>query len=287
MTLASNCATGSPVAVGSQRRDYAPRTVQSVHHAAAMLKALRSDPRAATLSDLARRVGLSKPAALSLLRTLREHRLVTRDASLRYRLDWGTYELGSAVSTAEPLISAARFEVDALARQSGQAALVSILHDGGVLYVDTTLDGEPFHIAANDGKTAPLHATASGKALLAFQPASTIATVLRGPLPAITSRTITDPRELDRELDRVRRSGYAVCHQESEVGLSSIAVPVRDPQGRVRAALALAGPSGRFSGIFVSRSFDLLAGAASRVRAALTEKVTGISRDRTAFVSRY
>src|SRR5690606_23022242 len=107
------------------------------------------------------------------------------------------------------------------------------------------------------------------------------------PLPAITSRTITDPRELSLELEHVRRSGYAVCHQESEVGLSSIAVPVRDPQGRVRAALALAGPSGRFSAIFVSRSFDLLAAAAARVRTALAEKETEISRDRTAFVSRY
>jgi DNA-binding IclR family transcriptional regulator len=252
-----------------------------------MLKALRADPRAATLSDLARRVGLSKPAALSLLHTLREHRLVTRDASLRYRLDWGTYELGSAVSTAEPLIGAARFEVDELARRSGQAALVSILHGGGVLYVDTTVPGEQFRMAANDGKTAPLHATASGKVLLAHQPASIIRDVLRGSLPATTSRTITDPQELGRELDRIRRCGYATCHQEFEVGLSSMAVPVQDALGRTHAALAVAGPSSRFSGVFVARLFGLLAEAASRVQTALLTKDIEISSDRTAFVSRY
>lgn len=287
MTLVPDCAAVPGEAARPPRRDYAPRTVRSVHHAAAMLKALRTDPRSATLSDLARRVGLSKPAALSLLHTLREHRLVTRDASLRYHLDWGTYELGSAVSTAEPLISATRFEVDELARRSGQASLVSILHNGGVLYVDTTLDGEPFRMAANDGKTAPLHATASGKALLAFQRADTISDVLRGPLPATTSRTITDPLELGRELDRIRRCGYATCHQEFEVGLSSIAVPVQGPDGEVHAALALAGPSSRFSGAFVSRSSDLLTDAAARVRAALVSSDPGISRGRTAFVSRY
>jgi DNA-binding IclR family transcriptional regulator len=261
--------------------------VRSVHHAAAILKALRADPRAATLSDLARRVGLSKPAALSLLRTLLEHRLVARDASLRYRLDWGTYELGSAVSTAEPLIGAARFEVDELARRSGQAALVSILHGGGVLYVDTSLPGEQFRMAANDGKTAPLHATASGKVLLAHQSASTIRDVLRGPLPATTSRTITDPQGLGRQLDRIRRIGYATCHQEFELGLSSIAVPVHDSLGETHAALAVAGPSSRFSAVFVTRLVDLLTQAAGRVQTALEDRDIGISRDRTAFVSRY
>lgn len=277
-----------PIGASSpERRDYAPRTVRSVQHAATMLKALRADGRPASLSTLARRVGLSKPAALSLLRTLQAHRLVTRDASLCYRLDWGTYELGSAVSTCEPLVGAARFEVDRLAQLTGQAVLVSILHRGGALYIDAGLAGESFPMTANSGKSGPLHATASGKVLLAFQPLRFLETVLGSALPATTSQTVTDPQELRVQLERVRAQDFATCHQEYELGLSSVAVPVRDPAGRVAAALALAGPSRRFSRAFVERASGQLAEASAKVQAALAEQSGDISMDRTAFAHGY
>lgn len=250
----------------SERRDYAPRTVRSVQHAAAMLKSMHADGRPASLSVLARRVGLSKPATLSLLRTLQEHRLVTRDEYLCYRLDWGTYELGSAVSTSEPLIRAARFTVDRLARLTRQAVLVSILHRGKVLYVDSGLTSETFTISANVGKDGPLHATASGKVLLAFQPARFREAFLEGNLLAVTSRTVTNPADLRVQLHHVRMQNFAVCHQEYELGLSSVAVPVLQPAGEIAAALALAGPTGRFSRTFVERATRQLGDAAARIR---------------------
>ncbi|HEU4807378.1 MAG TPA: helix-turn-helix domain-containing protein, partial [Homoserinimonas sp.] len=91
------------------------RTVQSVSHAAGILKALHDLGKPSTLSELARRIHLSKPATYALLKTLELDGLVERDPTARYRLSWGLYELGSAVVRTVGLTQAARMHIDRLA----------------------------------------------------------------------------------------------------------------------------------------------------------------------------
>jgi DNA-binding IclR family transcriptional regulator len=101
---------------------------------------------------------------------------------------------------------------------------------------------------ANAGRRGPLHATASGKVLLAHAPASELLDrLLAAPLPPLTTTTITSPAVLRRELAEVRAQGYATCWQEREVGLCSAAVPLRDYTGTVVGSLAVAGPATRLT----------------------------------------
>jgi DNA-binding IclR family transcriptional regulator len=224
-----------------------PRVVRSVVHASGLLKALHKSGRPTSLSDLARKIELSKPATYVLLKTLESAGLIVQDSTARYELSWGLYELGSAVIRPLGLARIARMHLDHLAQSTGEAVLLGILDNATVLYLDRGQAGEPFTMIANIGRRSPLHTTASGKVLLAHQPTDYIDSFTAGPLAPTTSLTITDAERLKAELGRVRTRGYATCGQEQEIGLSSIAVPVFDPAGDVPAALALAGPTSRLT----------------------------------------
>jgi IclR family transcriptional regulator, KDG regulon repressor len=205
----------------------------------------RSD-RELGVSDIARRAGMSKGATYAILRTLETRRVVARDPDAHtYRLGWGLYELGSHVVRNLDLARAARTHVDDLARRTRDSVLLGIVEGDSILYLDRGESPERFRMVANSGRRSPIHASASGKAILAFSSAELVDRVLEGPLDRYTPATVTDARQLRKQLERIRKRGYATCWQEVEVGLCSIGVPIRDYSGEVVAALTLAGPMTR------------------------------------------
>lgn len=242
-----------------------PRIVHSVVHASALLKALHRVGSPATLSDLARKVGLSKPATHTLLKTLELSGLVVRDSTSRYQLGWGLYELGSSVARSLKLTRIARIHLDHLAELSGEAVLLGILDNTSVLYLDRGQAGEPFSMVANIGRRSPLHTTASGKVLLAYQNSQYVNMVAKESLVPVTTRTITDPQSLISELGRIRERGYATCWQEHEIGLVSIAVPIFGAAHSVQAALAIAGPTERLDPSELRRLLAALKATASTI----------------------
>ena len=223
------------------------RTVQSVARAAHLLKTLGRFSRPTSLSDLARRVQLSKPATYNLLKTLEIEGLVSKDEEARYQLSWGTYELGSAVVRSVELTKLSRFHLDRLAAQTKAAVLLGILDDDNVLYLDRGQTSSTFGMVANTGRRSSLHATASGKVLLANQNEDYKQGYISRGLKAYTSNTITDEKILLDELTKIARRGYSTCWEEREVGLSSLSVALRNHEGSVQAALTLAAPSSRLS----------------------------------------
>jgi DNA-binding IclR family transcriptional regulator len=225
------------------------RTIQSVDHAADVLQALSGSRDALGVSDLARQTGLSKTTVHHLLATLEARRLVMRDSmSARYRLGWGLYELGSSVVRNVDLSRVARPFLDRLAAETEESVLLGILDDDSVLYLDRGEAPQGLRMNANAGRRGPLHATASGKVLLAFaRDQSLIERILGQPLAAFTKTTVTDPTKLRHELATVRQMGFAVCWQEREVGLCSVAVPIHNYTGAVVGSLAVAGPASRLT----------------------------------------
>jgi DNA-binding IclR family transcriptional regulator len=224
-----------------------PRIVRSVARAAALLKALAARGKPMGLSDLARAIEISKPATFHLLRTLELEGFVAKSADATYQLDWGLYELGSAVIRSVDLTRVTRLHLDRLAEETGEAVLLSILDGESVLYLDRGQSTESFTMVANVGRRSPLHTNASGKVLLAHQDQHFIADLLRKPLNANTPATVCNPRELEAQLMEARRDGYATCWQEQELGLCSVAVPIFDYTGKACAAMAVAGPAERVS----------------------------------------
>lgn len=246
-----NGAVAAAVPATADDQPAAPRSrrVQAVDHAIDILQTLAEQPYGVSLSDISAQVGLSKATVHHLLATMADRRLVSRVSDgTQYRLNWGLYELGAAVLRGIDVTRIARNYLDQLAAQTGESALLGILDEDSVLYLDRGDPHGSFRMVANAGRRSPLYSTASGKVLLAFAPdRSLFNRMVDAGLEKLTASTIVDPRELRETLAEVRQRGYATCWQEREVGLSSVAVPLRDYTGAVVASLALAGPASRLN----------------------------------------
>lgn len=245
------------------------RVVRSVQHAARILRALGSASDALSMSEVARRVHLSKPATYHLLRTLEVEHLVVKDSDLRYRLSWGMYELGSTVIRSVDLVRVARPHVDQLADAVGEVVLIGILDEGAVLYLDRAASSQATDMLASAGRRTPLHATASGKVLLAFRDDDLLGTVPPGSLTPRTSATVVDADKLRAELNTIRMNGYATCWQEFDVSLSSIAAPLIDYTGATVACLTIAGSSKSVNKRSLPRLLEKLLPAAQAISAGL------------------
>jgi DNA-binding IclR family transcriptional regulator len=247
------------------------RRVQAVEHAVDILECLAGTRGAVGVSDLARQTGLSKATVYHLLATLEARRIVIREPdSASYRLGWALYEMGTQVARGSEVSRVARPFLDRLASETGESVLLGVLDVDAVLYLERGDAPSSFHMVAAAGTRSPLHSTASGKLLLAYVDEEEIERYLdSGPLESFTANTVTDPARLREQLGEIRDQGYATCWQERELGLCSVAVPLRDHSGATVASLTLAGPAGRVTEDSVDTHLHPLRDAAAEIDALL------------------
>lgn len=223
--------------------------LSSVRNAARLLCAFTPTDRDLGVSELASRLGLGKSSVHRLLSTLALEGLIERDAATgRYRLGLKLYELGSIVGDHLDLHEVVAGPIDELRNRTGETVHVAILDGPDVVYIARRESPHTLRLFGRVGHRNHAHCTSTGKLLLAFLPPAELATVLDGfTLPAHTRRTITDRGKLDSELDAIRRRGWADNIEESELGVNSVAAPIREASGRVVAAISVAGPAARFT----------------------------------------
>jgi DNA-binding IclR family transcriptional regulator len=220
---------------------------QSVDKAFAILKQFSVEEPQLGVSELGRRLGLTKSTVHRLLRAMVRAGLAEQDPESRqYMLGRETVQLGYTAVFSNPLLGTALPFLHFLSHQVGEAVFLSErrgLEGAPVLQVlsPTMHDQLGWHTHT------PLHSTASGKTLLAHAPEDVLQALLKQGLASETEHTITDPAELRRELGKIREQGYATAFEESLLGTNGVAVPVRDMEGQVIAALTIAGPSYRLT----------------------------------------
>ena len=225
-------------------------TLGSVANAARALKAFTNLEREWGVSDLARRLGIAKSTAHRLLATLTDEGLLEQDAQTgRYRLGLAVFDLAAAVQSLD-LHEAALSPMTDLRNRTGETVQVAVLDGREVVYVERLDSPNTLRLFLEVGRRNDAHCTGCGKALLAFSPPEVVDRVLRQwKLPAKTPHTITDLAALRADLAEARRRGYARNRFESEVGVISVAAPIRDASGRTVAALSVAGPAERLDPI--------------------------------------
>lgn len=208
----------SPTVNGAQR-------VQSVARAAELLKALGAHGAPATAFELADRCGLNRSTAWRILATLEAEGLVERDpATGRYGVGYALVALGAAAGHA-PLVRRAHPALRALAEACLETASLAVPRRMQLVYVDQV---QAPHVMAADwlGRATPLHATSTGKALLAWLSEDELGAALPGRLERFTDTTITTRAVLKTELAGVRARGYAVSRGELEAALWGVSAPV-------------------------------------------------------------
>lgn len=136
-----------------------------------------------------------------------------------------------------------------LVQEIGETCNFTTLDGAQVLYLDRVEAPWPLRLTIDVGTHVPLHCTASGKLFLALMMSKRQrnAVIARLALPALTPATITDRARLRAECDEIARAGYSTDREEFVTGLVSVAVPVRDARGAVRAGIAVHAPVARMS----------------------------------------
>jgi DNA-binding IclR family transcriptional regulator len=215
--------------------------VQSVERAAAILQVLAVEAAPTALGELASALGLAKATTHGLVQTLREVGFVDQDPeSGGYLVGAGLLELGSRRVDRHEVRSRALNWTDALAARSGEAAHVAVFDAGQVLIAHHVFRPDSSVQRLQTGARHPLHATALGKVLLAYDPRA-VRALSSGTLESFTYRTVTDRAGLLRDLADVRDLGWAASVEEEQPGEASLAAPIRDWSGHVIAAVAIHG----------------------------------------------
>lgn len=212
----------------------------------AMLQAFDDAHREWGVTELARRLALSKSTAHRLLAALVDTGMVVQDpASELYRLGPEAISLGARALRSSDLRQAGRRALDELARTTGETASLEVLLEDEILILDEVPGSHLVGSVVEVGTRWPAHATSTGKLLLAHRESPLAAASGDGTLEAYTPQTITRRRDLERELEEIRGQGFATAREELEPGYSAIAAPLRDHLGRVVAALSIGGPTSR------------------------------------------
>lgn len=239
---------------------------QAVQRAVGLLKAFTPERPVLRLPELAGLSGLNKTTVYRLLSALVAEGLVERlPEAGGYRLGPELLALGSRALGATGLRAASRAELQALAYATRETATLEVLVGRDVLILDEAIGDYVVGSMPSLGTRWPAHTTSTGKVLLAHLPGPTLDDLLRGPLPAATPRTVTDPAALRRELGRVRDRGWALASEELEAGFLAVGAPVRDAGGEVVAAVSVGGPRGRLNQERVKEIVALLPAAAARI----------------------
>lgn len=221
--------------------------VGSLQRGLAVLEILATNPTGLTLTETAEKAGLTRAGARRFLLTLVASGYATQDGR-RFRLSPRLLSLARTSLGGASLWTYAEPFMREVSEKLGESCSAAVLDGENVLYVARIAGQRIVSVALHVGTRLPAYCTAMGRVLLSDMPEEELnAFFRRASIHANTPKTITDPRHLSEKVTETRRQGYAIVDEELELGLRSIAVPIRDRTGRIAAAINVSTQSARFT----------------------------------------
>lgn len=221
------------------------------------------------LTDIANELDLVKSNVHRLLHALVEQNYVIKDEKTgEYNASIKLWELGSAVLSKLDLRKHSEKWMDSLTQLTSESVHLSIIDNMQVVYVHKIDSPNPIRAYTQIGGRVPLFCVATGKIMLAYQSDVFIERVAKS-LEAFTPNTITNPKKLFAEVEKIRKQGYAVNKGEWREGVYGVATPISDGSGNVIAAIGLSGPANRFKPQKIKEFAQLLTQASSAITFAL------------------
>jgi len=226
--------------------------------------------RELNLSELARRVGVAKSTAHRTCSVLVGRGLLDRTPSGGYRLGLRFVEYGHLASVRSAVRDRGLPLLVELRNTLGETVQIGVPAGVDVVYVERVEGMRALRYASENSRRSPLHRSSAGKVLAAYG-AGLLEARLQAGLPASTGYTIVVPELFVAELSRVRQRGYARSVDETELGMSSLAVPIRGRGGAVVAAISMVGPSSRVIGEHETNHVNVLMAGARKITDAISK----------------
>lgn len=220
-----------------------PSTAPAVVTAIRALDALTSLHGSATLDELTRVLDEPRSSVHRILNTLVENELLQRPGQRGgYRMGPKVMTWGSTFLRAVNVIDEFRVVASPIVARLDETMQLAVLDWPDVVFVAHLDSQRPVRLATEVGRRLPAHATAAGKVLLAFSGTCTVDRYRDCEMRKLTARTVTSAEELERQLGRVRRRGWAEASEEASENLTCLAAPVHGHDGRVAAAMTICVP---------------------------------------------
>jgi IclR family pca regulon transcriptional regulator len=224
-----------------------PSFMTSLARGLAVLRAFSDAARPQTIAQLSQKTGIPRAAVRRCLHTLRQLGYVDAEMN-NFSLRPKVLTLGYSYLASTPLTVSAQPYLNHISRLLGESCSLAVLEDGETLYVARSAASRVMSVALGTGSRLPAYCTSLGRVLLAqLPPAELDAYLATARLRRMTPNTVTSPKRLRDMLAGVRQAGYAINDEELELGLRSIAVPVRGASGAVHAALNVGAQAARVS----------------------------------------
>ena len=222
-------------------------SIQVIERMMRLLDVLAESPDAVSLKLASGKAQLHPSTAHRILTALVRDRMAERVDQGSYRLGMRLLELGNLVKSRISVREHALPFMRELHATTGEAVNLSVRRDDEIVYIERTSSGRSLMRVVNIiGARAPLHNTAVGKLFLLEDGVEGVKTYAeRTALPAFTRNTIHALPALEKELDRVRRNGYAIDNEEAELGVRCVAAGIRDDTGALVAGLSISSPAER------------------------------------------
>lgn len=241
-------------------------TVQALDRALALLDLIAQNP-GKSLSELTEISDLPVATVFRALVTLQGRGMVEQDQETQvWHIGSGAFRIGNAFVRRSSIVERARQPMERLMRDTGETISLGILHSGQALILAQVETLAPIRTFFPAGAALPLHASALGKALLAWQDEDYIDEIItQQGLARQTSLSLSSPESLMRDLARTQARGFALDDQEQAEGMRAVAAPVFNGFGEPVAAIALTGPAIRLGLSDATRFGALVRAAADQV----------------------
>ena len=241
-------------------------TVQSLDRALGLLKAL-SLSRSSTLTDIAMTAGVPAPTAYRILATLQQHGFVTFDET---RQEWSigleAFRVGSVFLKNKGLSEIGLIAMRKLVEATDETANLAIPDGHQVVFIGQIETSNPIRAFFPPGTRTPMHASGTGKAILAAMPRDAVVRLLQtSDLPGFTPQTHQTPDSLFADLDLTRERGWSFDREERFVGMSCVGSAIYDANGLPIAGVSISGPSNRLEEARASEFGSAVAAAAAEI----------------------
>ncbi|MFC5589421.1 IclR family transcriptional regulator C-terminal domain-containing protein [Sporosarcina soli] len=219
--------------------------IQSLERGLAVIQAFSPEYPTLTVSEAAKITELSRPTVRRILLTL-EHLGYVTSKNGHFSLTARVLSLGYAYLSSKNIWESAHDYMKDLVNQTNESTSISVLDDTDIVYVARIPTKRIMTISLDVGSRLPAYATSMGQVLLAhLSPPELEAYFQKIELKAFTKKTIIDKSELINRFKEIRDNGWVFVEQQLEEGLSSIAAPIRNAEGKVIAAINISAQAGR------------------------------------------
>ncbi len=233
----------------SQEDDKQPYVIASALRTLQVLRAFSQAPHKFSLSELTSRLGIEKNQLYRSLKTLERAEFLAFESDERFALTSVIHELtaASVQPSEKSLVEIAQPYLDELVRKTSESVNLFIRTGDLAVCVDRRDSPQPVKLTSVLGMSVSLHAGAVPKAMLAFLADDLKQTILKNlhTLPAYTDKTLLNPEDLEKELERIRARGYAISDEDYDASARGVGAPIFNSQKDVVAGISVGGPSFR------------------------------------------